>query len=146
MCVCLCVYGRNLKALLEATQKQVLWCFAPNYGLYCVYNSCRLLRYCSARITGFGRITALPVFVLAISERSVKPHYCLVTLQIYIMQWCTVQDPAAPPSDTLLLPPLTSLHSAAARNQELPQPGESRSVLPPSQRALSRQLMRAWGP
>jgi hypothetical protein len=31
----------------------------------------------------------------------------------------TVQDPPAPPSDTLLLPPRTSLHSTIARNQEL---------------------------
>ena len=57
-----------------------------------------------------------------------------------------VQDPPAPPSDTLLLPPLTSLHSALARNQELPQPGESRPVLPPTQRTLSRQIMKKWLP
>ena len=49
-----------------------------------------------------------------------------------------------PPVDTLLLPPLESLHSATVRNQERPQPGESRPVLSPSQRTLSRQLMRAW--
>ena len=51
-----------------------------------------------------------------------------------------------PPVDTLLLPPLESLHSATVRNQERPQPGESRPVLSPSQRTLSRQLMRAWEP
>jgi hypothetical protein len=57
-----------------------------------------------------------------------------------------VQDPPAPPSDTLLLPPLTSLYSANARNRELPQQGESRPVLPPTQRSLSRQIMKAWAP
>jgi hypothetical protein len=41
-------------------------------------------------------------------------------------------------------PDLTSLHSATTRNMELPQPGETRKVQPPSQRTLSRQLMSAW--
>ena len=61
-----------------------------------------------------------------------------------IQEFITVQDPPAPPSNILLLPPLTSLHSATTRNMELPQPGELRKVQPPSQRTLSRQLMSAW--
>ena len=57
-----------------------------------------------------------------------------------------VQDPPAPPSDTLLLTPLTSLYSVNTLNRELPQQGESRPVLPPTQRSLSRQIMKAWAP
>jgi hypothetical protein len=59
-----------------------------------------------------------------------------------IPAFITVQDPPAPPSFIFHLPPLTSLHSGTTRNMELPQPGEPRKV--PSQRTLSRQLMRAW--
>ena len=61
-----------------------------------------------------------------------------------IQEFITVQDPPAPPSKILHLTPLTSLHSATTRNMELPQPGELCKVQPPSQRTLSRQLMRAW--
>ncbi len=32
------------------------------------------------------------------------------------------------------------------RNQELPQPGDSRPVMPPSQNALSKQMMKKWEP
>jgi hypothetical protein len=49
-----------------------------------------------------------------------------------IQEFITVQDPPAPPSKILHLPPLTSLHSATTRNMELPQPGEPRKVQPPS--------------
>jgi hypothetical protein len=59
-----------------------------------------------------------------------------------IQEFITVQDPPALPSNILHLPPLTSLHSATVRNMELPHPGEQRKVQPPSQRTLSRQLMR----
>ena len=58
----------------------------------------------------------------------------------------TVQDPSVPPSDILLLSPLTRLHSDTGHNQVLPQPGESRPVLSPFQRKISRQLMRDWEP
>ena len=37
-----------------------------------------------------------------------------------------VQDQPLPPSDTLLLPPLSSLYKVHMRNQELPQTGDSR--------------------
>jgi hypothetical protein len=37
-----------------------------------------------------------------------------------------VQDQSLPPSETLLLPPLSSLYKVYTRNQELPQPGDSR--------------------
>jgi len=60
-----------------------------------------------------------------------------------IQEFITVQDPPVPPSNLLHLSPLTRLHSAITRNMELPQPGELRKVQPPSQRALSRVLMRA---
>ena len=53
-----------------------------------------------------------------------------------------VQDQPLPPSETLLLPPLESLHKVYTRNQELPQPGDSRPVLPPSQHTLSKQMMK----
>ncbi len=36
------------------------------------------------------------------------------------------------------------LHKANVRNQEPPQPGDSRPVMSPSQRVLSRQMMRTW--
>ena len=58
----------------------------------------------------------------------------------------TVQDPPAAPSNTLLLPPLKCLYKANERIQERPQPGDSRLVLAPSQRTLSRQIMRKWEP
>jgi hypothetical protein len=57
-----------------------------------------------------------------------------------------VQDHPPPPSEFLLLPPLGSLYKDHVRNQELPQPGDSRPVMPPSQRALSKQMMNNWGP
>ena len=57
-----------------------------------------------------------------------------------------MQDPLAPPSDTLLLPPLKCLYKANERIQERPRPGDSRPVLPPSQRTISRQIMRNWEP
>jgi hypothetical protein len=37
-----------------------------------------------------------------------------------------VQDQPLPPSETLLLPPLSSLYKVYTRNQEMPQPGDSR--------------------
>ena len=43
-------------------------------------------------------------------------------------------------------PPLKCLYKANVRIQELPQPGDSRPVLPPPQRTLSRQIMRNWEP
>jgi hypothetical protein len=61
-----------------------------------------------------------------------------------IQEFITVQDPPAPLSNILHLSSLTSLHSDTTRNMELPQPGEPRKVQPPSQRTLSRQLMRTW--
>ncbi len=61
-----------------------------------------------------------------------------------IQEFITVQDPAAPPSNILHLPPLTSLHATTTRNMELLQPGEPRKVQLPSERTLSRQLMRTW--
>jgi hypothetical protein len=57
-----------------------------------------------------------------------------------------VQDHPPSASEFLLLPPLGSLYKAHVRNQELPQPGDSRPVMLPSQRALSKQMMKYWGP
>ena len=48
--------------------------------------------------------------------------------------------------DPLLLTPLTRLYSVNTHNRELPQEGESRPVLSPTQRSLSRQIMKAWAP
>jgi hypothetical protein len=61
-------------------------------------------------------------------------------------QTFTVEDPPVSPSETLLLPPLKCLDKANERTQERPQPGDSRPVMPPSQRTLSRQIMRKWEP
>ena len=58
----------------------------------------------------------------------------------------TVQDPLASPSETLLLPPLKYLYKVNEHIQERPQPGDSRPVMSPSQRTLSRQIMRKWEP
>ena len=57
-----------------------------------------------------------------------------------------VQDHPPPPSEFFLLPPLDSLYKVYVRNQELPQPGDFRQSMPPSQRALSHQMMKNWRP
>ena len=53
-----------------------------------------------------------------------------------------MQDHRPPPNESLLLPPLDILYKSHVRNQELPQPGDSRPVMSPSQRALSKQMMK----
>ncbi len=58
----------------------------------------------------------------------------------------TVEDQPPPPSEFLLLPSLEGLYKANVRNQESPQPGDSRLVIPPSQRVLSKQTMKNWEP
>ena len=68
----------------------------------------------------------------------VKEHDCKV------QEMYTVQDHPPPPSEFLLLPPLDSLYKVYVRNQELPHPGGSRPVMPPSQHALSQQMMKNW--
>ena len=57
-----------------------------------------------------------------------------------------VQDPPAPPSDKLLLPSFKCLYKANLCIQERPQSGDSRPILPQSQRTISRQIMRNWEP
>ena len=54
-----------------------------------------------------------------------------------VQEMYTVQDHPPPPSEFLLLPPLDDLYKDYVRNQEPP-------VIPPSQRALSQQMMRNW--
>jgi len=56
-----------------------------------------------------------------------------------------VQDQPLPPSDILLLPPLSSLCKVHMRSQEMPQSGDSRPVMPPSQDALSKQMDEEMG-
>jgi hypothetical protein len=70
----------------------------------------------------------------------VNKHGCIV------QEMYTVQDPVSqvPPSEFLLLLTLHGLYKTNVRNQEPPQPGDSRPVMPPSQRVLSRQMMRNW--
>ncbi len=63
-----------------------------------------------------------------------------------VQEMYTVQDHPPPPSEFLLLPLLDSLYKDHVRNQELPQPGDSRPVKSPSQHALSKQMMNCWGP
>ena len=55
-----------------------------------------------------------------------------------VQEMFTVQDPPAPPSDTLVLPPLKCLYEDNGRIQERPQPGDSRPVLSPSKCTISR--------
>jgi hypothetical protein len=43
-----------------------------------------------------------------------------------VQEMYTVQDHPPPPNESLLLPPLNSLYKTHVRNQELPQPGDSR--------------------
>jgi hypothetical protein len=47
-----------------------------------------------------------------------------------VQETYTVQDPPAPPSDILLLPPLTILNTVNPPFQELPQPWNSRRFCP----------------
>ena len=54
--------------------------------------------------------------------------------------------PSCSPTEVLLLPPLKCLYKANVLMQERPQPEDSRPVLPPSQRTLSRKIMRNWEP
>ena len=49
----------------------------------------------------------------------------------------TVQDPSSPPSDILLWTPLECLYRTNVRIQDLPQRGDSRPVLSPSEHTLS---------
>ena len=60
-----------------------------------------------------------------------------------VQETITVQDPPAPPSDTLLLSPLKCLYKVNEHIQKSPHPGDSRPVLAPSQHTISRQIMRS---
>ena len=53
-----------------------------------------------------------------------------------------MEDQPLPPSDTLLLPSLSSLYKVHMRNQKMSQTGDSRPVMPLSQHTLSRQVMK----
>ena len=70
----------------------------------------------------------------------VNKHDCKV------QEMYTVQDHPPRPTESLLLPSLDSLYKAHVRNQELPQPEDSWPVMPPSQSALSKQMMKKWEP
>jgi hypothetical protein len=63
-----------------------------------------------------------------------------------VQEMYTVQDHPPSPSEFLLLPPLDTLYKVYVRNQELPQPGDSRQVIPPSQRARSHQMIKIGDP
>jgi hypothetical protein len=65
-----------------------------------------------------------------------------------VMEMYTVQDHPPSPNESPLLPPLESLYKTHVWNQELPQPGDSRPrrVTPPSQNAISKQMMNKWEP
>jgi hypothetical protein len=63
-----------------------------------------------------------------------------------VQKMYTVQDHPPSPNDSLLIPPLDILHKTHVRSQELSQPGDSRSVNPPCQRAISKQMMKKWEP
>ena len=63
-----------------------------------------------------------------------------------VKEMYTVPDQTPPPSEFLLLPPLDSLYKAHVRNQELPQQGDSRQVIPPSPNTLSKLMMNKWEP
>ena len=62
-----------------------------------------------------------------------------------VQEMYTVQDPP-PPNESLLLPPVDNLYKTHVRNQELPQAGDSRPVMSPSQSVLSKQMMEKWEP
>jgi hypothetical protein len=70
----------------------------------------------------------------------VNKHDCKV------QEMYTVQDHPPSPNESLLLPALDRLDKVHARNQELPQAGDSRPVMPPSQPAISKQMMKKWEP
>ena len=70
----------------------------------------------------------------------VNKHDCKV------QEMYTVQDHPPPPNESLLLPSLESLYKAHVRNQELPQEGDSRQVIPPSPNTLSNLMMNKWEP
>ena len=58
-----------------------------------------------------------------------------------VQEMYTVQDHPPPPNESLLLPPLDSLYKVHVRNQELPQPGDSRPVMTPSQNTISNRTI-----
>ena len=57
-----------------------------------------------------------------------------------------MQDPPTPPSDTLLVSSFKCLDKTNVLIHEYTQPGDSRPVLSPSQRTISRQIMSNWEP
>jgi hypothetical protein len=62
----------------------------------------------------------------------VNKHDCKV------QEMYTVQDHPPSPNESFLLPLLDNLHKSHTRNQELSQPGDSRPVMSPSQRAIPK--------
>jgi hypothetical protein len=69
------------------------------------------------------------------SETWVAPHLLQLKSEYVVLlnkhnckeqEMYIVQDQPLPPSETLLLPSLSSLYKVYTRNQELPQPGDSR--------------------
>jgi hypothetical protein len=58
-------------------------------------------------------------------EILVNKHNCKVQ---DLQEMYTVQDHPPSPNESFLLPPLDILHKDHERNQELPQPGDSRPV------------------
>jgi hypothetical protein len=55
----------------------------------------------------------------------------------------TVEDHPPSPNESLLLPSLDSIYKVHVRNQELPRPGDSRPVMPPSQSVLSKHMTKS---
>ncbi len=108
-----------------------------------------------ARDTGISSFSLISLFPLSFfaptenypskkKERATGKKKAESTCKVQEMY--TVQDHPPSPNDSLLLPPLDSLHKAHVRNQELPQPGDSRPVKPPCQRAISKRMMKKWEP
>jgi len=68
----------------------------------------------------------------------------MTSLSISTNTKLTVQDHPPPPTEFLLVPPLDNLYKDHVGNQVLPQSGDSRPVMSPSQNTLSKEMMKKW--
>ena len=94
-----------------------------------VFLSFRIPSLCSIPVF---HIPSVRLYTVCCSLSFIRVLFCIWSQEMF-----TVEDPPAPPSDTILLSPLKCLYKTNVHIQERPQPGDSRPVLAPSQLTLS---------